>query len=162
LCSEKTVTYSEAVKILSTRRLVAPCYLIVCGTKHGEGVIIARNQADEERRATLPTNCVKNAFIVQTNIDHWKTKWDVNVDDDELLVNAVERRSKAEALLKQLQWDGKQICNNSWLNGSKSTLIDLAFQVLSAAPVCNRQTVYQTIMIPARDIYVCRKVPCTL
>jgi hypothetical protein len=42
---EKAESYDEAVKILSTTRLIAPAYFIVGGIKPNEGVVITRDQA---------------------------------------------------------------------------------------------------------------------
>lgn len=128
LLADETVDFNTAVTALATSQLIAPCYLIVGGTKTDEGVVITHDRTGAEDIWHLD-QAAGQWFLVETNYDHWDPP---PYSDD--------RRDPAE---KAMNSTGQE-------NLSKDTL----FQVLSTPPVLNDGTMFTAIMSAANpDIY---------
>lgn len=115
-------TYEEAINQLQTQDLIAPCYYIVSGVEHNQGILITR--ALNESLQPLELNVEEGRwYLLETNYDHWKKPF--------ILDN---RRTPAEKCM----------------NESSTETIDKGamFNVLSTNPVLNQLTVYSTIMNP--------------
>ena len=68
--SNKEMNFESAVNSLATKRLIAPSYIIVGGTKSGEGAVITRDRASAKDLWRLdPDN--GRWYLVETNYDHW-------------------------------------------------------------------------------------------
>eukprot|EP01100_Stratorugosa_tubuloviscum_P011576 TRINITY_DN518_c0_g1_i2.p1 TRINITY_DN518_c0_g1~~TRINITY_DN518_c0_g1_i2.p1 ORF type:complete len:427 (+),score=179.08 TRINITY_DN518_c0_g1_i2:63-1283(+) len=158
---ETCITYEQAVDVLATKLLVAPCYLIVAGIEEGQGCIITRNPGTEENRISLLPNdsfhIGSYRYLVQTNIDHWRETPLPIAHDDELLMDANERRKAAAQSCDLLE----QFAKNA--NFTKKTEIANWFQgcweILLQRPVLNRHTIFSSILIadenPQNPIRTC-------
>jgi N-acylethanolamine-hydrolysing acid amidase len=114
--------YSDAIEHLSRVHFVAPSYLIVSGTKSGQGVVITRNRWSTADMYSL--NPAKGRwFLVETNFDRWKKPGD-------------DRRDVAKKYLTELKRD----------NLNSKTL----FTVLGKGPINNNLTIFSTVMSAAK------------
>jgi beta subunit of N-acylethanolamine-hydrolyzing acid amidase len=142
---ESAQSYEQAVAFLANSHVMAPCYIVVAGTKAGEGAVLTRERSSDivERRITLADRLGGNndddkssrrrAFIVQTNQDHW------DFDERNDIMWSMERRELAAATLSSL---GADACvNDLW-------------RLMRQPPILNELTIYTTLMIPARDGYL--------
>ncbi|VDO64733.1 unnamed protein product [Onchocerca flexuosa] len=72
---EEKNTFEEAKELLMNEHFIAPSYLIIAGTKAGEGCIITR-----DRWKTADLKCIDAQkdqwFLVVTNFDYWKVDKD--------------------------------------------------------------------------------------
>ncbi|WP_411023089.1 hypothetical protein, partial [Salmonella sp. s51228] len=112
------VSYAQALELLSHRiKLIAPCYLILGGTKTGEGAVITR---DPEAAVNVRKLDLVNGdwYLVETNYDSWTSP---PPDDD--------RRNPAEKMLDSM--------------GRDMDLTKLS-ALLDTRPVCNNDTLYTT------------------
>ncbi|VDK83628.1 unnamed protein product [Onchocerca ochengi] len=118
---EEKNTFEEAKELLMKERFVAPSYLIIAGTKAGEGCIITR-----DRWKTADLKCIDAQndrwFLVVTNFDYWKVGKD-------------KRRRTAEKALRLV--DKQAITDEKML------------QILSIHPVENNLTIFSTVMSPS-------------
>lgn len=114
-------TYDEALETVNTIKLLGPAYIILGGTKPGEGAIVARENTKIVGTWSM-ADAVKNGrnSIVQTN-------WDI--PHDPIYDN---RRAPAEHCLKERFNDAIDFPN--------------MFTVLSAHPNRNRLTTYTSLM----------------
>ena len=193
---ENCTTFDQAVNTFTSSNIMAPCYLIVAGPKRDQAVQINRTRLRDVNRLTFsglvgktrrfkkredendPSNTqVSNGkihYLLQTNCDHWKTKimpkWAAG---DVLLLNALERRTKALALLdSHMDWSAAQSELDQLLllqqergenvehsmEQKDHPLVQRGFHVLSQFPVLNQDTVYQVVMQPSTNTYVSRVV----
>lgn len=115
--------YEEAVVFLSSKALIAPCYLIIGGIESSQGAVITR-----DRTSTLDfvkIHAEKGQwYVLETNYDLWVTP---PASDD--------RRDPA---IKYMNEMGR----------GKLTEVGL-FNVLSTAPVLNDRTSYTVVMSAA-------------
>lgn len=119
---ENAQSYSEAVDILSHTTFIAPSYIIVAGTKSGEGAVITRDRISARDVWTLDPP--ERWFLVETNYDHWEPP---PKDDD--------RRDPANQHMNKI--------------GRQSISLDTLFSVLTTPPVLNKSTTYTTLMCAA-------------
>lgn len=119
--SNENMTYEEALVYLADKPLIAPCYIIIAGTKPNEGAVITRDRA-----AVLDFWKINSEgwYLVETNYDHWEAP---PSDDD--------RRDPAIAAMK----------NMTQANLGATGL----FKVLSTEPVVNDETTYTVVMSAA-------------
>ena len=119
---DTSIDYATAVQVLSTRELIAPCYLIVGGVKPNEAVVITRDRlkAVDVWHINNGTR-TGNWYILETNYDHWKAP---PPDDD--------RRGPAISALAGV--------------GRGSLNMHTLYSVLSTPPILNNGTTYTTIM----------------
>jgi len=119
---ETASNYTEALQILSTHPLIADCYIILAGTKSGEGAVITRERESAEDIWQLDA---KNGrwFEVETNYDHWSHPpwWDDRIDPANIAMNDMGRTGI-----------------------SFSNLLS----VLTIKPVLNLKTTYTALMSP--------------
>jgi len=126
-------SYSEAVAIMSTTMLIAPCYVCLAGSRKQQGMIITRDRDGEARGPQRLSE--QTPFVVQTNIDGWIQQVDsVWADGDSLLLNAIERRTVA--------------CSLASARTETGFSFDDAFALLNHSPVRNELTIYSSIMHP--------------
>lgn len=141
-------TFEAAVKILSSTSIVSPCYLVITGTKNGQGVLLTRERINDLKRINLKDGSFDpTRFITQTNIDHWEEKFDKDwAGTDDLLWNALDRRKKSIEILKKIDYkDEKQ-------------MIDDLYDHLFSFPVLNYQTIYSNIICVNQGIYETRVI----
>uniref|UniRef100_A0A0M3HPV5 N-acylethanolamine-hydrolyzing acid amidase n=2 Tax=Ascaris TaxID=6251 RepID=A0A0M3HPV5_ASCLU len=119
---ERAESYQEALEDLTKRHFVSPSYLILGGTKSGEGALITRDRWSAYDVVELDAKKGR-FFIVETNFDHW------NKDED-------GRRTSAEQNLLAV---GIERLDESYM-----------LAVLSTAPVTNYWTVTTSVMSAAR------------
>lgn len=119
--SNENMTYEQALIFLADKALVAPCYIILAGTRPHEGVVITR-----DRIAALDLWKINGErwYLVETNYDHWE----VPPSDD-------DRRDPAIAAME----------NMTQANVGFPGL----FGVLSTQPVVNDETTYTVVMSAA-------------
>lgn len=116
-------SYEKALAFLSDKPLIAPCYIIVGGTKPSEGAVITRDRSGAASTMKIDTQS-GNWFVLETNYDHWTTP---PPEDD--------RRDPG---IKYMNEMGKE-------NATEAGL----FHVLSTEPVLNMQTTYTVVMSAA-------------
>jgi len=118
--------FKSALYNLANDLLVTHVYLIIAGTKAGEGVVLSRNPVNASDIWTL--DYPNRWYLVQTNYDHWvQPPW----YDDRL-----------------------HPANNGMDNMSvRNMTLDGMLQVLSTKPVLNLQTTYSILSCPADGIY---------
>jgi len=120
-----TDTLEEAVTILSTTSLAAPCYITASGTYPGQGVVITRNRLEADDLWFLDYASGRWS-LVQTNDDHWKP------DSD-------GRSTAAKQMMAKI--------------GPTKINEDFLFQVLSTRPVLAPSTTYTTLMSSSSGNY---------
>ena len=122
--SNEEFNFEHALIYLTDKPLIASCYIILGGTKPGEGAVITR-----DRTAAVDLwriDAEKGAwYLVETNYDHW-----------ELPPNSDDRRDPAIEAMNNM------------------TRADLSamglFEVLSVPPVLNNKTTYTAVMSAAQ------------
>jgi acid ceramidase len=114
-------TYETAIDVLQTTPLISPCYYIVSGVNHNEGMIITRSHTESLEPLSLDVEAGR-WYLLETNYDHWKRPF--------ILDN---RRTPGETCMNT---------TTSYETVDQSAI----FNVLSTSPVLNRLTVYTTIM----------------
>ncbi|XP_066515106.1 acid ceramidase [Hoplias malabaricus] len=117
---ENATSYTEAQKLLSDTKLLAPAYFILGGNKTGEGCIITRSRTHSIKPLELDLKQGR-WYVLETNYDHWKEP--LFLDD---------RRTPAMKCMNQITQS----------NISLKTVYD----VLSTKPVLNKLTTYTTLM----------------
>ncbi|XP_060720648.1 acid ceramidase [Tachysurus vachellii] len=117
---ENATSYTQAQKLLSDTKLLAPAYFILGGNRSGEASIITRSRTHNLNPLELD---VKQGrwYVLETNYDHWKMP--LFLDD---------RRTPAMKCMNQ----------TTQANISVQTVYD----VLSTKPVLNKLTTYTTLM----------------
>jgi hypothetical protein len=68
---ETCATYEDAVNVLATRRLVAPCYFTLSGPRCGEGCVITRDRLCEGEEYTTTTTTTTHSlslFFLVTSV----------------------------------------------------------------------------------------------
>eukprot|EP00667_Euglena_gracilis_P013625 EG_transcript_14056 len=147
-------TYPDAVKRLSTARLIAPCYIVVCGCRAGEGVVLTRNRLSQEPPQALaqqPLQACRRRralrWVVQANLD--PGAGDV-VSEDVLVQNSMVRVANLVEYLKTLQWDWRK----------DPALARSAFLAMRAPEVTSLETIYHTVMRPQTGLYRSVVVHC--
>lgn len=121
--SNSSMTYDDAVRILAYKPLIAPCYIIVGGTKPRQGVVITRDRISAVNLWFIDAFNDK-WFLVETNYDHWV----LPPPDD-------NRRDPAIKAMNEL--------TRPKVGGSG------LYSVLSTPPVLNNGTMYTVIMSAA-------------
>ena len=126
--ANKEMSFETVVEFLSTTRLIAPSYIIVGGTKAGEGVVITRDRTAAKDLWRLDPNSGR-WYLVETNYDHWQPppKSDNRRDP---AIKAMDETTHAGLDAKSL------------------------FEVMSTPPVCNNGMIYTVVMSAAMpEIY---------
>ena len=118
--SNSTMTYDDAVRLLAYKPLIAPCYIIIGGTKPKEGIVITRDRIAAVDLWMLDAEADR-WFLVETNYDHWvpPPASDNRRDPAIKAVNELTRLG--------IGWGG-------------------LYSVLSTPPVLNNGTIYTVIM----------------
>eukprot|EP00010_Vexillifera_abyssalis_P001685 CAMPEP_0201553204 /NCGR_PEP_ID=MMETSP0173_2-20130828/19503_1 /ASSEMBLY_ACC=CAM_ASM_000268 /TAXON_ID=218659 /ORGANISM="Vexillifera sp., Strain DIVA3 564/2" /LENGTH=508 /DNA_ID=CAMNT_0047963831 /DNA_START=44 /DNA_END=1566 /DNA_ORIENTATION=+ len=117
---ESETSYSRVVTFLANSKIMAPCYLTVCGVRKGEGVVITRGREREYQRWTL----AEHGACIQCNMDHWST------DPNDDIMWSVRRRAVVR----------------SYLDSFQSPTIEDLWLMMCLHPVQNELTVYTSIM----------------
>ncbi|XP_030647310.1 N-acylethanolamine-hydrolyzing acid amidase isoform X2 [Chanos chanos] len=120
---EEAVDFQDAVMRLAKVPLITDVYYIVGGVRAGEGVVITRDRRGPADIWPLDT-LHGEWYRVETNYDHW-------------LPNP-SRDPRREAAMQAMNSTGENAIN-----------LDSLYKVLSLPPVCNRITVYTTVMSAA-------------
>ena len=138
--ADPDINYQGVLNRMTYIPMIASCYVIIGGTKPGEGAVIARDR----REAVKPfSNGIWKLdasggtwYLLQTNNDHWTKPPNVEpAGHDDLTKSSYEREvtgNRAMATMGQS-------------NLSPQGLID----VLSTDPVFNPHTLYTTVMTAA-------------
>ncbi|XP_065577192.1 acid ceramidase-like [Artemia franciscana] len=120
---EKVPNFETAVEKASNAPLLAPVYLIISGTKPGEGMVITRDRKkyDLWRLGQPSFQQISTWFLVETNYDHWKSPPFFD-----------NRRTPAILCLNE--------------QGQKRAGWEGIYRALSTKPVLNKVTTYTTLM----------------
>lgn len=126
---EVSTSFSQAVDLLNATRLLGPAYVILAGTKAGEGAVITRDETRSYHFWSLRAEFeAKNKpFILVTNYDHW-TRDVANWDG-----------------VPYARRDNGNACMNRIIAEDRVTFEGL-FQVLSSKPNLNRDTTFTGLM----------------
>ncbi|XP_051537150.1 N-acylethanolamine-hydrolyzing acid amidase-like isoform X1 [Myxocyprinus asiaticus] len=120
---ENAVDFQDAAMRLAKVPIITDVYYVVGGTHPGEGVVITRDRLRSADIWSLdPLN--GNWYRVETNYDHW--------------LPTPKQDNRREVAMKALN-----------VTGQDNISMDSLYQVLSVFPVCNRITVYTTVMSAA-------------
>ncbi|KAL7841069.1 hypothetical protein SRHO_G00247600 [Serrasalmus rhombeus] len=117
---ENATSYTEAKKLLSDTKLLAPAYFILGGNQTGEACIITRSRTHNIYPLEID---LKHGrwYVLETNYDHWKKP--LFLDDRRTpAMNCMNRITQANISLKTV------------------------YDVLSTKPVLNKLTTYTTLM----------------
>ncbi|EGD72101.1 Asah1 protein [Salpingoeca rosetta] len=139
---ENNATYADALKALTSAKMVGPSYMILGGAEAKQGAIITRSSNESLHLWTLENDLHnKHFYVLETNYDNWV---EPPFFDD--------RRHPAEACLDQLGASGMGFAG--------------LYNTLSAQPNLNLLTTYTTLMHVATgrfEAYVqkCDTHPCT-
>ncbi|XP_017538445.1 N-acylsphingosine amidohydrolase (acid ceramidase) 1b [Pygocentrus nattereri] len=117
---ENATSYTEAKKLLSDTKLLAPAYFILGGNQTGEACIITRSRTHNIYPLEIDLKQGR-WYVLETNYDHWKKP--LFLDD---------RRTPAMKCMNRI----------TQANISLKTVYD----VLSTKPVLNKLTTYTTLM----------------
>lgn len=137
----KYSTYSAALEIFRNSRLIAPVYIIISGTQESEGAIVTRDRSEE-----VPFSLKfleNNAYLVQTNIDHWRG--DSRDSDWQDIEWSRRRRRFAKSWL-----------NSKLIDGEELTLENL-WELMETEPIKAFDTIYTTAMCCQTEEYETRK-----
>lgn len=130
VASNKEMDFELAVDTLANSHVIAPSYIIVGGTKSGEGVVITRDRtaAKDLWRMDDPDH-EGHWYLVETNYDHWQPP-PAGDDRRDPAIKAMDGTTRA---------------------GLNATSL---FKVLSTPPVLNDGTTYTAVMSAAiPDLY---------
>ncbi|KAK1792296.1 hypothetical protein P4O66_012250 [Electrophorus voltai] len=120
---ENAIDFQDAVMRLAKVPIIADLYYIVGGVQPGEGVVITRDRSGPAD--IWPLDLVKGAWYrVETNYDHWQP--------------APKQDDRRDVAIKALNATGQNNINMRSL-----------YEILSVIPVCNRITIYTTVMTAA-------------
>ena len=139
---ENNATYEDALKTLTTTKMIGPSYMILGGAKPKQGAVITRSSNESHHLWTLENDLRnKHFYVLETNYDNW-----VNPPFFD------NRRDPAEACLDEL--------------GPKGVAFAGLYNTLSAQPNLNLLTTYTTLMHVATgrfEAYLqrCDTHPCT-
>lgn len=129
---EKNDTYKEAIKILQNTNLVAPVYFIIAGININEGILITRERHESYYPKSLDN---RTKYLIQTNYDHW--------NNPPFFDNRV---------------DPSKECLDYYLNKTNYNLyIDDLLKILLVKPIFNKLTIFSSVMIPKKNIFVSYK-----
>ena len=117
---DTTMEYAQVVATLSSRELIAPCFLIVGGLKPFEGAVITRDRL-KARDVWHLNETVEHWYILETNYDHWEAP-----------PSSDDRRDPAIQAMKKV--------------GQEHLDVHTLYGVLSIPPILNNSTAYTTIM----------------
>lgn len=120
-------SFQNAVDLLSTAQLGSPCYFILSGTKHNEGVVITRDASGVYNLATLNSDDVNSDgwFLVQTNSDRDTPNYQKRD------IRRYQAENRVRAIGKGSMDENKMINDVLALSPNKNTLTILS-SVLSA------------------------------
>ncbi|CAF0877283.1 unnamed protein product [Brachionus calyciflorus] len=123
---ENATSFEQAVDILSTSDLIAPCYFIVGGVHPGQGAVITRNQYKlvDLWKLNPESTGIEKWYLLETNYDHWLPP---PASDDRQTPGMMAMNTTTQA------------------NINLDTLMD----VMTLDPVCNKETVYSVAMSAA-------------
>lgn len=121
--ADKEMNFEDVVDFLSNKRFIAPCYIIVGGTKPGEGAVITRDRTAAQDVWRLDADNGR-WFLVETNYDHWLAP-----------PKSDDRRDPAIKAMNDITRGG--------LNATS------LFNVMSTPPVLNSGTTYTVVMSAA-------------
>lgn len=120
---EGASNFLDAAIQLSAVPIISDVYYIVGGVYPGEGVVITRDRGGPADIWPLDT-LNGNWYRVETNYDHW--------------LPTPKQDTRKEVAMKTLNATGQNNIN-----------LHSLYQVFSVVPVCNRRTVYTTVMSAA-------------
>jgi len=131
--AEKAGTYTEAVAAVAAARLDAPSYFVIAGTQPGEGAITRSRDADAGVYALdVPLG---RWYVLETNYDLWVPP-----------AHGDDRRHPAARALADLGPGG--VTSDSLLAVLSSRRCNRS---AGERPVLNSETVYTTVMQPAKS-----------
>ena len=119
---DNDLNYSQIIDRLSNCKLVAPCYLIVCGIETEQCINIVRD------RESASIHQIDNDKIVQTNIDPFVDCRSKNI------LYSTERKQLAEQIINDIQSNAGQVND--------------LFEKFRQFPIINEETVYMCMMMP--------------
>ena len=138
--ADRDMDYQGVLDRMTYIPMIASCYVIIGGTRPGEGAVISRDR----REAVKPlSNGIWKLdksegrwYLLQTNNDHWTKPPNIEPAGHKELAEDSYKREKA---------GNTAMANMGQSNLSPQGLID----VLSTGPVFNKHTLYTTVMTAA-------------
>ena len=130
--------FEAVVQELSNCWLLAPCYISVVGSNHGEAVVLTRGRRDS-------VNPLRGANI-QANMEHWKVGKVPDFMNSSNRVNAGNRLVaglRAERVIEGLEASDLVATQSLW-------------RLLSQAPITHTHTIYANVMCAAREWFETR------
>ncbi|KAJ6230879.1 acid amidase [Anaeramoeba flamelloides] len=132
-CLEDCKSYKELRGSLKLSKIMAPCYITVCGTK--DACLITRTRNGVEPDSTW--HYQKKGVIIQCNMDHWKT------DSKSDVFYSRKRRKLARTIVEDLENNLELTEESMWT-------------VIYTPPINNEITIYYTVCNPKTGYYVAR------
>ena len=128
---EECNNYTCALGMLQNEVMCAPGYFILAGTKDFEGVVISRDQTGLANGGLQFLN-ETTWYLVQTNEDHFRGQC----------------------------YDRCQAANNNFkaLGQAGATVSTVFDKVLNVAPNINRDSVFTTVMVPSKGLFLAELV----
>jgi acid ceramidase len=137
---ENDGNYQAALKRLVSEPLISESYIIVSGTRAGEGAVITRNRTVAADVWSLDESN-ERWYLLQTNHDHWRPS-----------PPGDHRSEVGDGAMSRI--------------GRSNISSQAIYEVLSTKPLLNAQTTYTTSMVPYNATYSTYKricpPPCSL
>jgi hypothetical protein len=139
---------------ISTSPLMAPTYVMLCGSLEGEACVITRDEEKEEKRLEMKpkdkTGSGSLPPLCQANLDHWRLTKKIAKSDES---NSLGRVSETMVRLKKLQDNGKSLVGGVTKGGKRKreevieeVFIRGLFLSLAGKQTWDDETVYATVM----------------
>jgi hypothetical protein len=126
---ENELDYKQTKKVLSTYKLISPCYITLCSGQKEGACVIVRDCGKTVRIRELGDQ----KYIVQTNCDNMMDRNDIMWSKDRIrMVRDVLNKNDSH--------------NKSFLN------CDDVFDMFLGNPVINAFTIYKSVIVPSDDI----------
>jgi len=136
LLEDSSQTYDSMTHNLRTARLISPVYFILIGTRRDEACLVTRDRTSDSNLVTLESAADGSSWyqsgewLLQTNMDHWRT---------------VE-----EAPWQDIEWsDHRRRVANEWLRQEMQSEDHLE-QLMQTAPIRAPDTIYYSKMCPSK------------
>jgi hypothetical protein len=137
---ENDGNYQAALKRLVNEPLISESYIIISGTRAGEGAVITRNRTVAADVWSLDESN-ERWYLLQTNHDHWRPS-----------PPGDHRSEVGDGAMNRI--------------GRSNISAQAIYEVLSTKPLLNAQTTYTTSMVPYNATYSTYKricpPPCSL
>jgi acid ceramidase len=145
---EQNETYAEAYHTLTTYHPLGPAYLIIAGTKSGEGAVISKEFNPQEERSHGTWNGTADVWNLQDALDH----------DSFYVLETNYDRSVAPPGYDDRRFPAMNCFEN--VITQKGVTIESVRTLLSTNPTRNALTTFSTIIEPATGYYAAFQQNC--